>query len=265
MLIAGGPQTIGPLAARAAADPAIVARLLSGAAILPATKVTTDDWPYLYLEAPRIPKYHLVVGALAILLGVGLRRRLFRPGEALELPMLLLGMGFMLLEIVGVSRAALLFGTTWTVNAYVVGAILATVLCANWIAARFPQRSPDLPFAGLLATLVLLTVVPVSRLAGLPTPLRVVAGGAFLALPVLFSGLLFVSEWVRSTRKDLALGSNLLGSLFGGVASMLSMLIGFRALTLVTLAIYLIAVLLMRRRTSMPAWRPSRPVPADAR
>jgi len=36
----------------------------------------------------------------------------------------------MLLEVSGVSRAALLFGTTWVVNAYVVGAILA------WCRAR---------------------------------------------------------------------------------------------------------------------------------
>src|SRR5262249_15313329 len=102
LLIGGSPEAMYHL------DPA-------GTSLLPdvpyATEPTTDDWPYLYLQAPRIPKYHLLVGALALVMGLGLRRRLFRPGEALELPMLLLGMGFMLLEVVGVSRAALLYGT----------------------------------------------------------------------------------------------------------------------------------------------------------
>jgi hypothetical protein len=64
---------------------------------------------------------------------------------------------------------------------------------------------------------------------------------------VLFSGLIFVSLWARSARRDLALGSNLLGSLAGGVLSMSSMLIGFRALTLLTLAIYLGAFLLVAK------------------
>ena len=49
-------------------------------------------------------------------------------------PMLLLGMGFMLLEVVGVSRAALYFGTTWTVNAYIVGAIFLFVLALALLA-----------------------------------------------------------------------------------------------------------------------------------
>jgi hypothetical protein len=40
---------------------------------------------------------------------------------------------------------------------------------------------------------------------------------------------------------------NLLGSLLGGVASMLSMAFGFRALMFLTLGVYLGALLLLRR------------------
>jgi hypothetical protein len=80
-----------------------------------------------------------------------------------------------------------------------------------------------------------------------------VVGGGFLALPVLFSGLIFVSLWARSERKDLAFGSNLLGSLVGGVASMSTMLIGFRALTFLTVAVYLAALLLIRRGAARAA------------
>ncbi len=77
-------------------------------------------------------------------------------------------------------------------------------------------------------------------------------GGTFLALPVFFSGLVFVTLWANEARRDLALGSNLLGSLLGGVASMLSMLIGFQALALLTLAVYLGALLGSMRRVPGP-------------
>ena len=70
---------------------------------------------------------------------------------------------------------------------------------------------------------------------------------ASVALPVLFSGFIFVTLWARSPRKDLAIGSNLLGALVGGIASMLTMLLGFRALTFLTLAVYLMALYVARR------------------
>ena len=256
LLIAGSPQALQPLAARAAANPRFAAQMLSAADLPLSTELTTDDWPYLYLQTQSIPKYHLLVAALVLLMGIRLRRRLFRSGESLEIPMALLGIGFMLLEIVGVSRAALLFGTTWTVNAYVVAAILLATLLANGIAARFSPLRLEIPFAGLTLTLLLLAAVPIGWLAALPTSVRVVAGGAFLSLPVVFSGLLFVSLWASRARKDLALGSNLLGSLTGGVVSMFSMLFGFRALTLLTLAVYLAAYLLIRRG-ARPASQPA--------
>jgi hypothetical protein len=153
----------------------------------------------------------------------------------------------MLVEVTGVNRAALLFGTTWAVNAYVVGAVLAMILLANLTAARVRYDPAGWPFAGLVASLLLLGTVPITALAALPTAPRVLAGGAFITLPVFFSGLVFVSAWASSSRRDLALGSNLLGSLAGGLLSMLSMVVGFRALTFLTLAIYLGAFLAMRR------------------
>ncbi len=247
MLIAGSPEALQRVAARAAAagsfnPPVTTARPLA----LP-VKLTTDDWPYLYLAGPSLPTYHIFVAVAALLIGLVLRRRLFRPGEALEMPMLLLGTGFMLLEVAGVSRAALLFGTTWTVNAYVVAAILAMTLAANFIASRVRVNPLAWPFVGLAIAIVALAMVPIAWLAQLPFAARVAVGGAFLALPVLFSGLVFVSLWARSPRKDLAIGSNLLGALVGGIASMLTMLIGFRSLTFLTLAVYLAALYVARR------------------
>ena len=247
MLLGGERDALAPVRARAAADPQVAPLLLNAAAMDLGTPLTTDDWPYLYLPRRGLPRYHLVVAAAALAMAVLLGRRVRAPGASVDATMLLLGAGFMLLEVSGVSRAALLFGTTWTVNAYVVGAILGMILLANFTASRLRVSPFGWPFAGLLLSLLALALVPTAILTALPLPGRILIGGGFLALPVFFSGLVFVTAWAAEERRDLALGSNLIGSLVGGVASMLTMVIGFRGLTILTLAVYLAAMLALRR------------------
>jgi spermidine synthase len=248
MLVAGDSKVLTEIRQRVVRDPLMATRLIPGQAWPRQTVLTTDDWPYLYLRRPSIPKYHLIVGAICLGLGVALRRRVLPAGGGLDMPMLLLGAAFMLLEVSAVNRAALLFGTTWTVNAYVVGALMIMILLANLIASRMPDLRLGWPFVGLCLSLVLMAFVPARTFAALPLSFRVVLGGGFLALPVLFSGLIFVSVWARADRKDLAFGSNILGSLVGGVLSMLSMLIGFNALTWFTAGCYLLALMLLLRQ-----------------
>jgi hypothetical protein len=253
LLIGGEEEALAPVRARAAADPELGAKLFDPSSEWSNVDMTTDDWPYLYLPGPGIPRYHLLVGLACLGLGLALRRALFRPGEPMNAPMLLLGMGFMLLEVVGVSRAALYFGTTWTVNAYVVGSIFAMILLANLVASRYRVSVTGWPAWGLLGSILTLALLPTAGMAALPLGPRIVVAGGFLALPVFFSGLIFVTAWAATERKDLALGSNLLGSLVGGVASMLSMAIGFRALMLLVLVVYAMAlVLLARERVRSP-------------
>ena len=256
LLIGGSPEAVSPVRARAARDPEMSSLLVDRRQIPRDPYPTTDDWPYLYLPRPSLPRYHMLVALVCLALGLFWRRALFHRGEPIDAAMLLLGMGFMLLEVAGVSRASLLFGTTWAVNAYVVGAIFTMILLANLVASRFPAPVTGWPAAGLLVGVVALAVMPTTGIAGLPPALRVVVGGGFLALPVFFSGLIFVTAWAATARKDLALGSNLLGSLLGGIASMLSMVVGFRLLMFLTLAVYLGAILVLRRgtaRTVLPA------------
>jgi SAM-dependent methyltransferase len=247
LLVGGSTEAMAPLRARLAGDAELQSRVVDVGRLPRDVPVTTDDWPYLYLRSPHLPPYYLLVAAASLLLALLLRHQLFKPGESLDPIMLLLGMGFMLLEVVGVSRAALLFGTTWTVNAYIVGAIFAMILLANLVASRRDVAEEAWPTLGLLLSIAALTVVPGAVLASLPLPARVLVGGGFLTLPVFFSGLVFVSAWARAVRRDLALGSNLLGSLLGGIASMLTLVIGFRSLMLLALAVYLGAILLLRR------------------
>jgi hypothetical protein len=262
LLVGGSAEAMAAARARAAADPELQSKILPLERFSSGTPVTTDDWPYLYLRGPSIPRYHVLTGAACLLLGWLLRRRLFQAGEPMDGSMMLLGMGFMLLEVSGVSRAALLFGTTWTVNAYVVGAILSMILLANLVASRWSPAGRVWPAAGLLASLGVLAAVPTAPLAALPLAARILVGGGLLSLPVFFAGLVFVSSWATRGRRDLALGSNLLGSLLGGVASMASMAIGFRGLALLTLAVYLAALVSLRRGAG-PRVAGTSPLPAS--
>ncbi len=255
LLIGGAPETLGRLREQAAADPLYASLAFSTADGPTGSAQVTDDWPYLYLPARGLPRFHLVVGLLALGLVAALRRRLFRPGQPLHAAMLFLGIGFMLVETLSVSRAALLYGTTWTVNAYVVGAVLLMVLLSNLVASRVSFSLSGWPLVGLVLSLLCQALLPMAELVALPSGPRILAGAAFLALPVFFSGLVFVRAWSEAENRDLALGSNLLGSLLGGIASMASMVIGFRALLLLALAVYLVAAFLLVRQKGPGAAR----------
>lgn len=240
LLLIGGPrQSIAPVWARALSDPQL-SHLVEGVVWKGDVELTHDDWPYLYLEAPGVPAYHLCIAAaaLALMLLTGRRWGLHK---APDWVMFLLGAGFMLLEVTAVSRAALLFGATWTVNAYVISLVLGLVLLANLLASLRLITDQRVIMAGLSLCLLALYVVPHAAFVGFGFAMRVCVGGTFLALPVLFAGLLFIAQWRDRPERDHAFGSNLLGSLVGGLASLLSMWLGFKALALVALLFYLLA------------------------
>ena len=98
----------------------------------------TDNYPFLYLRDQAIPGFYLI--ALALILGVaivGVRAagapfREMRP----YLDLFCMGAAFLLLETKNVVQFALLFGTTWLVNALVFGGILIVVLAAIEVSRR---------------------------------------------------------------------------------------------------------------------------------
>lgn len=205
---------------------------------------TEDDWPYLYLQDRQIPSAYALV-TLAIVFLISIFRKHVTGGRPVAWPFFWLGAGFLLLEVLGVSRAALLFGATWSVTAIVVSGVLFMALFANlWVAVRGPSRALGTPLAGLLACGALLLLVPVSWFSNLAPATRVVAVGTFLAAPVFFSGLIFTRLYREAPRKDIALGSNLLGAVAGGLAEQGSFVFGLRALVGVALSFYVIAVLI---------------------
>lgn len=218
----------------------------------PAVEATTDDWPYLYLESRSIPSLHLWVSAILVTLLVLGRRAVLGRGR-LDLHFFFLGAAFLLLEFQNISKAALLFGSTWLVNALVITAILVLVLLANLFAARVGVRDLRAVYALLLLSVVGTYLVPLEALGAFDFWTRALLGGLVLNLPVFFGGIVFIESFRRAPAKDAAFGSNLLGSVAGGLLESLSFLTGIHALLVLVLLCYLLAWVFEDRTQAVPA------------
>jgi hypothetical protein len=206
-------------------------------------RIPSDDWPFLYLRPATVPWTYVTVFLLIALTGAYAVRRVF--GRSVfsrgrfDPQMFLLGAAFLLLETRAVTQLSLLFGSTWVVNTSVFAGVLAMVLAANALAARWrPERM--LPWYLLLAaSLIGLWLLPTRALVELPLVMRGVAGGVAFAIPIFFAGIIFSSELRRRADSAAALGSNLCGAVVGGLLENLSMLLGLKAIALIALAMYL--------------------------
>jgi len=218
---------------------------------LPEPRPATDDWPFLYLRTPFVAPYYLValgvilLAALAAVLagaratGTSLRR--FSPH------FFVLGTAFLLLETRSLVSFSLLFGTTWIVNALAFFAILASVLLAILINARFPIRRPTLLYAGLFATLAISFLLPPEQLLLDPPWLRYVLAAGLAFAPVFFANLVFSFSFRDTKTADMAFASNLLGAMVGGALEYVALLSGYRALLIVVAILYALAWLFATR------------------
>ncbi len=215
----------------------------------------TDNWPFLYLKNPTIPGMYLavlvmilVLSALAVVFsGGGLRN------SRRYLDLFLLGAAFLLLETRAVTMFALLFGTTWLVNAIVFGGILIAVLLAveftRWFNRVSPRGRVPLPlaYAVLLGSIALVWFIPPAALLGLPVPVRLLAAIGITFLPVFTANVIFASRFNDSKEPTTAFGMNLLGAMVGGCLEYLALLTGYQALLLIAAALYVGALLLQPR------------------
>jgi hypothetical protein len=216
-----------------------------------------DDYPFLYLRTRSIPSLYLITLGLilaAALLGARLAGGSFRRLGAYG-DLFLMGAAFLLLETKNVVQFALLFGTTWFVNALVFGGILLAVLAAVEVARRFPRPTGPpvwelqaLLYGGLFASLALAWAVPQHDLLSLGWQLRLPAAVALAFTPIFFANLVFADKFRQVGASTVAFGANLLGAMVGGLLEYASLIVGYRALLLVTAGLYACAFVFSRRR-----------------
>jgi hypothetical protein len=213
-----------------------------------AVQSISDDWPYLYLERPSIPLLYFGLAAALVLLFYRGVRRMHTPGmlaarQPVHLHFFFLGAAFMLLEVQNISKAAVVLGNTWWVNAVIISSILGLVLLANLIAAAAPRLPLGPVYALLCGTCAVLYFVDISRFAVLPFPSRALVVGIWTCLPMLLSGILFIRSFAVVPGKDLALGANLLGALAGGLLQSITFVTGLKFLLLIVAGLYFAAFL----------------------
>lgn len=246
VFIAGEPVTMfviarDPLPATVIDDPQV--RPATGYTYHPEIAPATDDWPYLYLEQPVIPDTYLVILAGVIVLSLLLVRGALPDFRQFNAHLFLMGAAFFMLETKSTTEMALLFGSTWIVNAVVIGAILLMIVLANVVVIRF-RLSDERPFYALLGLSLLFNyLVPVGDFLGLEFVLRISLASVALAIPLFFAGMIFAISFSKVKSIESALGSNLIGSVLGGILEYSSLIYGVRFLYLVALALYALSAL----------------------
>ena len=208
-------------------------------------EITTDDWPYVYLDRRTIPPLFGVSTLMVIaLLGVVRRRCALPPIGAPtkdDLVMALLGAAFFLFEVAQISRTAVILGISWQPSAAIILGILSMAFVSTLWARR---RSPSMWAPGflLIASLVFLIVFDMKSLLTLPYTARFLAAATITCIPVFFSGLLFSMVLKRARAPSKALSWNLLGAVGGACAQSLSLLLGLKALLYIVTFLYVLAL-----------------------
>lgn len=208
----------------------------------------TDDWPYLYLQSRRIPSPYLIGLLGVILISLLLTRRVIPDFRQVNAHFFFLGAAFFLLETKSITQMALLFGSTWIVNAVVIAAILLMIIIANLLVIKFEITNPDPFYICLILGLVVNYLVPVSTFLELPLVLRITLSTITQVIPIFFAGMVFAITFNKVKSIENALGSNLIGAVFGGIFEYASLALGLRSLYLLAIAFYLLSAYAFHRR-----------------
>jgi len=212
------------------------------------TQRATDDWPYIYLEKRRIPVLYYLLAGLMVLVAwrsyhAWNARGVIAQWQRSHWHFFFLGAAFLLLEVQNISKASVVLGNTWQVNAVIVSGVLLMILLGNLLQYLFPKISISAVYVALIGTCVALYFIDLARFAFLPYATKALLVGSLTTLPMAFSGIIFIRSFTAVVRKDEALGANLLGGLTGGLLQSLTFITGIKALLLMVAALYICSLL----------------------
>lgn len=215
----------------------------------PIPEAATDDHPYPYLKTRSLPMLYVVSLALILLVSVVAVRGAGGPLRSMGryVDLFFMGVAFLLLETKNVVQFALLFGTTWFVNALVFAGVLSSVLVAIAVSKRVTFKRPELLYILLLASLVVAFFLPPAALLDLDVVPRFLAAVAIAFTPIFTANLVFTQRFKDTGDSTTAFGANLLGSMVGGVLEYLALITGYRSLLIVVAVLYGLAFAFGRR------------------
>jgi hypothetical protein len=218
-------------------------------------RAPTDNYPFPYLSSRTIPTFYwqtLLLMLLAALILVRFAGGKFG-GMMRYTDLAFMGAAFLLLETKNIVQFALLFGTTWFVNALVFGGVLLSVYLAVEVARKVKLPHPRLLYPLLIASLALAWVVPPSSLLALSPVPRAAAGIALAFAPIFLANLIFAQRFRESETATTAFAANLLGAIVGGTLEYMTLITGYRALLILVGVLYLCALVTMPRKAAVAA------------
>lgn len=207
----------------------------------------TDDSPFLYFRGGTFPPLYAITLACILLTSLVTVRVLGGPLRQMRpyADLFFMGAAFLLLETKNVATFALLFGTTWFVNALVFAGVLAIVLAAVETTRKF--RTPPLPaiYAGIVASLALAWVIRPEWLLPLSFWPRLAAATLLAFMPIFLANVAFAKRFRSAGDSQAAFAINLLGTIVGGCLEYAALFTGYGNLLIVTGLLYLAAFLLI--------------------
>jgi SAM-dependent methyltransferase len=211
-----------------------------------ADEPSRDDRPFPYFRGGSIPSLYLFALAGILLVSLIAVRAIGGPLGTMRgyADLFFMGAAFLLLETKSVTTMALLFGSTWVVNAVVFAGVILAVLAAVEMTRRY--RTPPLAwlFAGILVSLAVAYAVPNGAVLGLSLPLRLAAATMLAFTPIFLANIAFAKRFSETADSRSAFGVNILGAMVGGCLEYVALLTGYRHLLLIVAALYLAAFLL---------------------
>jgi spermidine synthase len=230
-------------------DPSPAHPLTRDATVAPAT----DNWPFLYMQAPALPRHYLAALGVVLLVSavaVWLALRGGSGGDRWSWHFFFLGAGFMLLETKSIVQFALLWGSTWSSASLAIASVLLMALASAVVASRVEIRRRGLIAAALLALVAVNYFIPVGRVTFDSRAAESLFYGVLVFSPVFCAGLLFSSSFKESSSTATDFGANLLGAIVGGVGEYLSLLTGYQFLLALVAVCYVAAIATRRAQMS---------------
>ncbi|HKM66444.1 MAG TPA: hypothetical protein VJX70_04695 [Candidatus Acidoferrum sp.] len=233
--------------AQSIADPALATYLHEhGGVPMQDATLTTDDWPYFYQRNRGLSATVILISIALIILCWVFLREVGTASQSFNWHFFFLGAGFLLLEAQIVSKMALLFGTTWAVNAIVIGSLMLIIVASNLLVQAFPSIPSSAGYLGIFLSIALSYLIPLEKFFFRSFALKLIAASLVLCLPVFFAGIVFIRSFALAGFRSNTLGSNLLGALVGGLLESLSYWTGLRALLILAACLYLLSWVALR-------------------
>ena len=212
--------------------------------------ISTDNWPFFYMPSKVWPKSYIFIIFLIFVSSFffiqntnPINKKNFSP------TCFFLGSGFMLIETKGITELALVFGSTWFVVSIVIGFILIMAYFANLLIIKKIKIKTYLIYALILLSISLGYFYTLIDHGSINSITQKILTPSILTIPIFFSGLAFSKQLSIEKTVSVALSSNILGAIFGGLLEYNSMYFGFRSLYILGFIMYLAAFIFSKKDT----------------